>query len=121
MFKNEAVAKDSLLITGPLSTKSDVADVVLNWVHWFDFGRLHSTLGYCTPVEFEELYYDEMSGSLPDDAASKLAASFPGRFWLCTSNERFGIIVDVMVAAARECVALKRARSNLARKKRAGR
>ncbi|MGO2937801.1 MAG: IS3 family transposase [Glutamicibacter arilaitensis] len=43
-------------------------------VHWYNFDRLHSTLGYCTPVEFEKLYYDEMSGSLPDEVASKLAA-----------------------------------------------
>lgn len=74
LFKNEAVAKDSPFRTGVLATESDVAEVVVDWVHWYNFDRLHSTLGYCTPVEFEELYYDEMSGSLPDEVASKLAA-----------------------------------------------
>ena len=74
LFKNEAVAKDSPFRTGVLATESDVAEVVVDWVHWYNFDGLHSTLGYCTPVEFEELYYDEMSGSLPDEVASKLAA-----------------------------------------------
>lgn len=74
LFKNEAVAKDSPFRTGPLATESDVVDVVVNWVHWYNNVRFHSTLEYRTPVEFEELYYDEMSGSLPDVAASKLAA-----------------------------------------------
>ncbi|MGP5048807.1 IS3 family transposase [Glutamicibacter ardleyensis] len=63
-----------------MATESDVPDAVLKLVHWYNFDRLHSTLGYCTPVEFEELYYDEMSGTLPDGAASKMAASFPRRF-----------------------------------------
>ncbi|MCS3494537.1 putative transposase [Arthrobacter sp. JUb119] len=74
LFKNEAVAKDSPFRTGVLATKADVDDVVVEWVHWYNNDRLHSTLGYRAPVEFEELYYDEMSGSLPDEAASKLAA-----------------------------------------------
>ncbi|WP_161567483.1 IS3 family transposase [Glutamicibacter sp. HZAU] len=60
--------------TGALANKADVDDVVVEWVHWYNNDRLHSTLGYRSPVEFEELYYDEMSGSLPDEAASKLAA-----------------------------------------------
>ena len=74
LFKNEAVAKDSPFRIGALDAKSDVDDVVVEWVHWYNFDRLHSTLGYCTPIEFEELYYDEMSGSLPDEVASKLTA-----------------------------------------------
>lgn len=74
LFKNAAVAKDSPFRNGPLVTESDVVDLVVDWVHWYNFERFHSTLRYRTPVEFEELYYDEMSGSLPDVAASKLAA-----------------------------------------------
>ena len=74
VVQNEAVAKDSPFRTGVLATKADVDDVVVEWVHWYNNDRLHSTLGYRSPVEFEELYYDEMSGSLPDEAVSKLAA-----------------------------------------------
>lgn len=50
------------------------------WMPWWTgfigiiFDRLHSTLGYCTSVEFDEIYHDEMSGSLPDDDARKMAA-----------------------------------------------
>ncbi|WP_347039251.1 integrase core domain-containing protein [Glutamicibacter halophytocola] len=74
MFKNEAVAQNSTFRQGPLATKSNVDDVVVEWVHWYNTARLHSTLGYRSPVEFEGLYYDEMTGALPDVAASKLAA-----------------------------------------------
>lgn len=74
LFKNEAVARDSPFRAGALAAKADVDDVVVEWVHWYNNARLHSTLGYRTPVEFEELYYDEITGTLPDVAASKLAA-----------------------------------------------
>ncbi|WP_324290607.1 IS3 family transposase [Arthrobacter sp. H14-L1] len=74
MFKNEAVAKDSPFRAGPLMAESDVVEIVVDWVHWYSNERLHSTLGYRAPVEFEELYYHEISASLPDEAARKLAA-----------------------------------------------
>nr|WP_272926246.1 IS3 family transposase [Glutamicibacter soli] len=74
LFKNEAVARDSPFRTGALAAKADVDDLVVEWVHWYNNARLHSTLGYRAPVEFEELYYDEITGTLPDVAASKLAA-----------------------------------------------
>jgi transposase InsO family protein len=28
------------------------------WVHWFNTERLHSSIGYRPPVEFENLYRD---------------------------------------------------------------
>lgn len=77
LFKNEADAQDSPFRQGPLATKAnvdDVDDVVLRRVHWYNRTRSHSTLGYRSPVEFEELYYDEITGALPSIAASKLAA-----------------------------------------------
>ncbi|WP_373682622.1 IS3 family transposase [Glutamicibacter halophytocola] len=54
--------------------------MVLEWVHWYNFDRLHSTLEYWSPVEFELLYCDEINGALPEVAASKLAARFPRWF-----------------------------------------
>ncbi len=74
LFKNEAMAKDSPFRQGPLASKSDVDDVVVKWVYWYNNARLHSALDYRSPVEFEELYYDEINGAFPDVAASKLAA-----------------------------------------------
>lgn len=74
LFKNEAVAKDSPFRTGPLTSQLEVTDLVVDWVHWYNGHRLHSTLGYVSPVEFEELYYDEKRGSLSAVAASKSTA-----------------------------------------------
>ena len=73
LFKNEAVAKDSPFRNGALKTESDVVDVVFEWVHWYNNDRLHSSLDHQTPEEFEQTYYDEISGSLPDAAAHKTA------------------------------------------------
>ncbi|MFJ2469525.1 integrase core domain-containing protein [Glutamicibacter sp. NPDC087583] len=74
LVKNEAVARNSPFRTGALAAKADLDDVVVECMHWYNNARLHSTLGYRTPVEFEDLYYDEITGTLSDVAASKLAA-----------------------------------------------
>lgn len=74
LFKNEAVAKGSPFRAGALKTESDVVEVVFDWVFWYNNDRLHSSLGHQTPEEFEQTYYDENSGSLPDAAAHKTAA-----------------------------------------------
>ena len=44
----------------------------LNWVHWFNNNRLHSSLGYVPPIEFEEQYYrqnDPQQQPLPGELA----------------------------------------------------
>lgn len=46
----------------------------MDWVPWYNRAQVHSTLGYRSPMEFGELYYDENTGALPDVAARKLAA-----------------------------------------------
>lgn len=74
LFKNEAVAKGSPFRSGALKTESDVVEIVFDWVHWYNNSRLHSSLDHRTPEEFERIYYDENSGSLPDAAAHKTAA-----------------------------------------------
>lgn len=74
LFKNEAVAKGSPFRAGALKTESDVVEVVFDWVFWYNNDRLHSSLGHQMPEEFEQTYYDENSGSLPDAAAHKTAA-----------------------------------------------
>lgn len=33
----------------------------LEWVDWFNKTRLHSTIGYMLPFEFERRYYDNLT------------------------------------------------------------
>lgn len=42
---------------GPWHGVDDLELATLNWVHWFNEHRLHSALGYVSPVEFEQTYY----------------------------------------------------------------
>jgi putative transposase len=35
----------------------DLEYATLSWVHWFNHNRLHSSIGYATPVEHEHAYY----------------------------------------------------------------
>ena len=37
---------------------NDVELATLEWVDWFNKTRLHSTIGYVSPFEFERRYYD---------------------------------------------------------------
>jgi len=45
LFKNEAIAKDSPFRDGPLAAESDVADVVVDWVHWYNCETFSSWSG----------------------------------------------------------------------------
>ena len=39
---------------------NDVELATLEWVDWFNKTRLHSTIGYVLPFEFEKRYYDNL-------------------------------------------------------------
>ena len=39
---------------------NDVELATLEWVVWFNKTRLHSTIGYVPPFEFEKRYYDNL-------------------------------------------------------------
>ena len=39
---------------------NDVELATLEWVDWFNKTRLHSTIGYVSPFEFEMRYYDNL-------------------------------------------------------------
>ena len=39
---------------------NDVKLATLEWVDWFNKKRLHSTIGYVSPFEFEKRYYDSL-------------------------------------------------------------
>jgi len=40
---------------------NDVELATLEWVDWFNKTRLHSTIGYVSPFEFESMYYDNLN------------------------------------------------------------
>ena len=42
---------------GPWRNLEAVELATLEWVHWFNKRRLPESIGYITPVEFEEAYY----------------------------------------------------------------
>ncbi|MGF7120506.1 transposase InsO family protein [Rhodococcus sp. BE178] len=66
LFKTEAVSKRSPFLTGPIKTIDDIELATMGWVDWFNTRRLHSTLGYITPDEFEAIYYAQPSTLQPE-------------------------------------------------------
>ena len=52
LYKNEMVKRE-----GPWRGTDDLELATLNWVHWFNNNRLHSSLGYVPPIEFEQQHY----------------------------------------------------------------
>lgn len=52
LYKLECVRLD-----GPFRTVEDLELATLSWVHWFNHDRLHSSIGYKTPIEAEQEYY----------------------------------------------------------------
>ena len=67
LYKNECVKPD-----GPFRTVDDLELATLSWVHWFNTSRLHSSIGYLTPVEFEEQHYRQIN-SQPQPLPGELA------------------------------------------------
>ena len=54
LYKTECVKID-----GPFHTVEELELPTLSWVHWFNENRLHSSIGYLTPIEKEQQYYGE--------------------------------------------------------------
>jgi putative transposase len=48
LYKTECVRRD-----GPFRGIDDLELATMDWVHWFNETRLHSSIGYVPPVEFE--------------------------------------------------------------------
>lgn len=51
LYKTECVRLD-----GPFRTTDELELATLSWVHWYNHHRLHSAIGYLTPIEMEDLY-----------------------------------------------------------------
>jgi putative transposase len=56
LYKTECVKID-----GPFRTIDELELATLSWVHWFNQNRLHSSIDYLTPIEYEQQYYREMN------------------------------------------------------------
>lgn len=52
LYKAECVAQD-----GPFKTVEELELATLTWVDWYNTGRLHSSIGYVPPAEYEAAYY----------------------------------------------------------------
>jgi putative transposase len=52
LYKTECVRRD-----GPFRTVDDLELATLSWVHWFNHNRLHGSIGYLPPTEFEAQHY----------------------------------------------------------------
>lgn len=60
LFKTELIKARK-----PWRTIEEVELATLEWVWWFNNSRLHSELGYRTPVEIETAYYDSQNARTP--------------------------------------------------------
>ncbi len=46
---------------GPWRSVEDLELATLSWVHWFNEARLHSSIGYLPPIEFEAAHAEQVS------------------------------------------------------------
>ena len=56
LYKTECVRHE-----GPWRGVEDLELATLNWVHWFNETRLHSSIGYLPPIEYEAAYYRQIN------------------------------------------------------------
>ncbi len=52
LYKRECIRRD-----GPFRTVDELELATCSWVDWFNTKRLHSSLGYVPPLEFETEHY----------------------------------------------------------------
>jgi putative transposase len=56
LYKTECVRLD-----GPFRTTDELELATLSWVHWYNNHQsLHGSLGYVSPLEFEQDYYRQI-------------------------------------------------------------
>jgi transposase InsO family protein len=56
LYKTECI-RTTVFQPGPFRTLSDVEYATAGWVDWYNQRRLHSSLGYLTPAEYENAHY----------------------------------------------------------------
>jgi putative transposase len=56
LYKTECI-RTTVFHDGPYKTLADVEYVAADWVDWYNNRRLHSSLGYIPPIEFEQAHH----------------------------------------------------------------
>ena len=65
LFKTELIARHHRNWSGRAEVERETAA----WIHWYNTGRLHSSLGHRPPVEFEELYRSSTTATSQPEVA----------------------------------------------------
>jgi putative transposase len=60
LFKTEAITT-TVFHNGPYKTLADIEYATAGWVDWYNHRRLHGSLDWLTPVEYEQDYYAALS------------------------------------------------------------
>ena len=56
LYKTECI-RTTIFHPGPFKTIADVEYATAGWVDWYNNRRLHSSLDYLTPIEYEQAHY----------------------------------------------------------------
>jgi putative transposase len=56
LYKNECIAT-TVFHDGSYKTLTDVEYATAGWVDWYNHRRLHGSLGYLPPVQYEQAHY----------------------------------------------------------------
>jgi putative transposase len=56
LYKTECI-RTTVFHPGAYKTLGDVEYATAGWVEWYNNRRLHSSLGYVPPIEFEQAHY----------------------------------------------------------------
>ena len=64
LYKNECIKPE-----GPIRTLAHAEYATAEWVDWYNHDRLHSTLNYQSPTEYEQAHYDRLLTVLQPEPA----------------------------------------------------
>lgn len=64
LYKNECIKPD-----GPIKTLAELEYATAEWVDWYNRDRLHSSLSYQSPAEYETAHYDRQLAVLQPEPA----------------------------------------------------